>query len=94
MQRRRGDGITTEMLTNGPAKFCRAFAIGRKENGTDLLGSDIFISEGKPAARREIGASPRIGIRLATEYRWRYFLKENSFVSGKKLTAREGGTAR
>ena len=30
-------------LTNGPAKFCQAFGIARKENGIDLLGKEISI---------------------------------------------------
>ena len=70
-----------ENLTNGPAKFCQAFGIGRKNNGTDLLGDEIFIASGAAIPRCMIGSSTRIGIKNATEKRWRFFLKGNRFVS-------------
>ncbi len=81
MKRRRNGGHKAEDLTNGPAKFCQAFGIARKENGTDLLGNTIRIAAGEPVRPSLIVSATRIGIRLAADKRWRYYIKGNAFVS-------------
>lgn len=73
--------VTGEALTNGPARFCQAFGIGKKENGTDLLSKTIFITRGEKMPASSIAASPRIGINVAKQKRWRFFLKGNAWVS-------------
>ncbi len=77
----RGKNTDDYNLTNGPAKFCQAFAIGRRENGKYLLGNEIFLSAGEKVPLSMIGVSTRVGIRQGTEKRWRYFVKENPWVS-------------
>jgi DNA-3-methyladenine glycosylase len=81
MRRRRKGQWKPEELTNGPAKFCQAFGIGRKENGADLLGTTIRLARGEPVRRSQIVSTPRIGIRLAREKKWRYYIRGNAFVS-------------
>lgn len=78
----RKGGNGEKNLTNGPAKFCQAFGIGRKHNGTDLLGNHIFIVEGETIPAKMIGRSSRIGIRKGIEKQWRFFVKENGWVTG------------
>jgi DNA-3-methyladenine glycosylase len=68
-------------LTNGPAKFCQAYDITKKENGVDLIGGDIFIAEGGSLPYRSIGRSSRIGIRTGLEKKWRFFIKGNLWIS-------------
>jgi DNA-3-methyladenine glycosylase len=68
-------------LTNGPAKFCEAFNITRSENGLNLLDSEIIISEGKKISQQLIGRSSRIGINAGLEKKWRFFIKNNPWVS-------------
>lgn len=68
-------------LTNGPAKFCEAFGIARKENGTDLLSADIYIVHGERMPPSKMSTSSRIGIRNGTEKKWRFFVKGNEWVS-------------
>ena len=70
-------------LTNGPAKFCKAFAIQRKHNGTNLLGDEIFIAEGTYISKSKIVATTRIGIKNGMEKKWRFYIKENPCVSRK-----------
>lgn len=70
-----------EELTNGPAKFCQAFGIGREENGVDLLGDEIFVARGERIPAAKIGRSSRIGIKNGREKKWRFFVKGNKFVS-------------
>lgn len=68
-------------LTNGPGKLCRAFALDRSLNGADLCGDILFIAAGEEVAEQDIAVTPRIGIRAGREYPWRFFLKNNPFVS-------------
>ena len=75
------DEMDYRMLTNGPAKLCQAFGIERTENGTDLLGSVIFLSEGEKTPPSYIVSTTRIGITNGSEKKWRFYLKGNPFVS-------------
>ncbi len=80
MKTRRHTGAA-DNLTNGPAKLCEAFGISREENGTDLLGKDIFIAEGRTGLKFQIVRSRRIGIRKAIDKKWRFSIKGNPHVS-------------
>jgi DNA-3-methyladenine glycosylase len=73
--------ITGRFLTNGPAKLCQAFGIGREENGTDLLESEIYVTRGTPVRHSEVQRSKRIGIRNGRDKKWRFFLENNRWVS-------------
>jgi len=70
-------------LTNGPAKFCKAFGLARQENGLDLLGSEISITDGEPISPKLMKRSQRIGIQRGTEKKWRFFINGNPWVSRK-----------
>ncbi len=71
-------------LANGPAKLCAALAIGREENGTDLLGNEIYLTQGEPLhSSRSVVATTRIGIKEAVDKRWRFYIRGSSFVSRK-----------
>jgi len=62
-------------LTNGPAKLTQALKITKKHYGIDLTKySKLFITDGikKPA---KIFASPRVGIKEATEKLWNFKIK-------------------
>jgi DNA-3-methyladenine glycosylase len=73
-----GKTVPEKDLSNGPAKFCQAFGIGRSENGTDLCGNEIFIEDAPPVSRRLIRRSERIGISMGKEHLWRFFLDPNT----------------
>ena len=69
-------------LTSGPGRMCQAFALTREENGIDLIESDVlFIARGEPVEANLIGTSTRIGINVAQDFPWRYFIKGNEYVS-------------
>ena len=70
-------------LTNGPAKLCKAFGIERPENGTDLTGDKIFILDSPKLNKSEIIITTRIGINKSINLPWRYYIKNNPFVSKK-----------
>lgn len=70
-------------VTNGPAKFSRAFGLTTKHSGLDLCGDVVFIVDADPMSRSHIVATTRIGIRTATEKKWRFYIKDNPWVSRK-----------
>jgi len=70
-------------LTNGPAKFCQAFGIEREQNGTDLLGDEICLTDGVDIPPSKIVATTRIGIKNGKEKKWRFYIKGNPLVSKK-----------
>jgi DNA-3-methyladenine glycosylase len=75
-------------LTNGPAKFCQAFKIDKRFNGVSLLGDEIFISRPLMEEKFEVGRSERIGIKSGLDKKWRFFIKDNPFVSKVKIKLR------
>ena len=69
-------------LCNGPAKLCEALNITRKQNGTDLTGGAIWLEEDEDSNERwPIARSARVGIRNGVEHQWRYYVRDNPFVS-------------
>lgn len=85
MFRRRKKARTESDLLSGPAKLCEAFAIARKENGIDLITSDLlYVTRGKLETGEKIGVTTRVGINVGVDKEWRYFIKDNPFVSKGK----------
>ena len=72
-------------LADGPGKLCRALAITRAENGLDLLGPGLYVTDDAaslglmlPEEQRSVIATKRIGIDYAQEARdflWRFTYK-------------------
>ena len=71
--------------TNGPAKLCREMNITRELNETPMFADDseMFVSEGESSKESNIVQTTRIGIKLAVDYPWRFYLKGNKWVSKK-----------
>jgi len=83
LMKRRRDTSIVRNLCSGPAKFCEAFGITGKDNRVPL-GTDFTIYDAPEIASKDIGVSGRIGIRNGTELPWRFYIKENPFVSRKR----------
>ncbi len=71
----------TLSLTNGPAKITQAFSIDKKDNGADLCGDDIYLCESNFSNDFEIVTTTRIGIKKSVELPWRFYIKNNPYVS-------------
>jgi DNA-3-methyladenine glycosylase len=84
MKRFRGNVKSNFELTNGPGKLCIAFGIDKRLNGVDLLGDELFITNGERVKTSQIQTTTRIGIQVGVEKKWRFFIKGNSFVSRGK----------
>lgn len=75
-------------VTKGPGNVSKALGISTKHTGVDLLGNEMFIiDDGFKLKKGEIVASPRIGVDYAQEdalLPYRFYIRDNPFVSGKK----------
>lgn len=72
-------------LTNGPAKFCMAFKIGREDNAIDLCEDRIKIYSNSIRDNFTIAVTERIGIKEGAELPYRFFIKGNHYVTKHKL---------
>lgn len=74
-------------LTRGPGNVSKALGIVTKHSGLSLLANQIFIADdGVKLSKKEIAASPRIGVDYAGKdalLPYRFYVKGNPFVSGK-----------
>jgi DNA-3-methyladenine glycosylase len=73
--------VPDAQLTNGPAKLCQALLIDKKQNGHDLRVPPLQLLVEPPVAPEEIATTTRIGITRDTHRLWRFYLKNNTFVS-------------
>ena len=71
--------------TNGPGKLCREMDITRENNEINLTSStsDLWIEKGLSISVDNIITTTRIGIKQACDYKWRFYIKDNPFVSRK-----------
>ena len=70
-------------IANGPGKFSMAFGLDMRHNGLSLLENDVFILENGNIPKNKIVAATRIGISKSTDLKWRFYIKDNPFVSKK-----------
>lgn len=75
-------------LTNGPSKLCIALEINKKvHNFMDLVSSkELYIEEGDIINSSDIVETTRVGIDYAEEavdFPWRFYVKNNIYVSKK-----------
>lgn len=85
MRERRGT-MKDQNLTSGPGKICVAFGIDASFNGADLLKGKVYLEKYKAFTHSQISAGKRIGIDYAEEFaekEWRFWVKNNQFVSRK-----------
>ncbi|MDO8549187.1 MAG: DNA-3-methyladenine glycosylase [Ignavibacteria bacterium] len=68
-------------LTSGPGKVCEAFDITREHYGIDLTGDKIFILDRPKLKSNQIVISKRIGIKKSVELPWRFYIKDNLYIS-------------
>jgi DNA-3-methyladenine glycosylase len=70
------------LLCSGPARLTQALAIGRDDNGADLVKDPgLFLLAGSPVAPRTVARSTRVGVNVGVERRWRFFERGSAFVS-------------
>jgi DNA-3-methyladenine glycosylase len=67
-------------LARGPANLCQALAIGAAENGHDLTAPPLTLTTPDEAAG-DVRTGPRVGLRLAADRPWRFWLPHERSVS-------------
>lgn len=84
MRRRRGVSVL-ERLARGPGCLAQAFGLDLTRNGLDVTQPPLWVSDRPPErSAGRIGTSSRVGIRVATDRPWRFFVRESPFVSGPR----------
>ncbi len=87
MLRRVGKKNLDNTLTKGPGNLSKALGLFTFHSGNSLRSKELFIADdGFVFSKKEIAASPRIGVDYAGEdalLPYRFYIKGNPFVSGK-----------
>ena len=77
--------------TWGPGLLCRAMNIDRTLNGTDLLGTRLWLERPATPKRARIARAPRIGVDYSGDWAqrpWRFFDRDSPYVSTVSAAAR------
>jgi len=79
---KRPNGNPDRDLARGPARMCVALGIGRDHNGVELLakGSTVQLLPG-PGFDGEPSTGPRVGLREAADWNWRFWIPGDPTVS-------------
>jgi DNA-3-methyladenine glycosylase len=90
---RRGPRVVDRGLARGPACLTQALGIGREQNGADLVHSpDFTLDPPDPAvpavSRPPVSSGPRVGVSLAADVPWRFWLTGDPTVSPYKRSPR------
>ncbi|MET3963747.1 DNA-3-methyladenine glycosylase [Marmoricola sp. OAE513] len=65
----------------GPAKLCAALGLDRSLTGTDLIAGPVRLELGEPVDPHAIAVGPRVGLRLAADRPWRFWIDGDPTVS-------------
>ena len=79
----RGGKRSDRELCSGPARLCQALGINGRVDGTDLMAAVSpvrLVDDGAPAPT-DVGVTERVGIRQATDRRWRWYVAGDPNVS-------------
>lgn len=78
-------------LTNGPGKVCEALGIDRSHNGTSLTDGTMCVHlELERTSPITTGMTTRVGISVAQQRPWRWYVQGSDWVSRPKPGVRCG----
>jgi DNA-3-methyladenine glycosylase len=75
-------------LARGPARLCDALGIDRGCNGADLAEGSLTLTLPSAPPARPVRCGPRVGLRLAADVPWRFWLEGEPTVSAYKRSPR------
>ena len=83
-------------LARGPARLATCLGLGRDTNGVDLCdpASDVRLASLPGRRLTGVVAGPRVGITVATEHAWRFWLDGDPTVSAFKPGGRKRAPSR
>lgn len=85
-QERRGSSKQRD-LARGPGRLAQALGIDRTLNGTAVLGGGAVTLMPGPAPER-IESGPRVGVSVAADVPWRFWIADDPHVSAYKRSPR------
>jgi DNA-3-methyladenine glycosylase len=86
---RRGPRVRDAGLARGPGCLCQALGLTRDHNGVDLLGDGaVRLLPGDPVDPEQVRSGHRVGVRLAHDVPWRFWLDGDPTVSSYKRSPR------
>lgn len=68
-------------ITNGPAKLCQALGINKSMNGHNLRQEPLRLIPTEPIKKGNVVQTTRIGISKGQDVPWRFYIKDNEWVS-------------
>lgn len=81
MRERRPKARRPRDLCSGPAKLAQALALDGEFDGTDLVGGSVRVVDDGVAPPEHPRTGPRIGISVAVDEPWRWWVPDNPHVS-------------
>lgn len=75
------EGVPEDKRTDGPARLCYALQVDKSFNGHDLRQPPLQLHIQPPINATEIMQTTRIGITKDAHRLWRFYIRNNSFVS-------------
>jgi len=79
------DTSDRDRLARGPGCVAQALGLDRRHDGLDLSRGTVWVARGeRDCGGFRVATSPRIGIRVGLERRWRFFLEGHPCVSGPR----------
>lgn len=88
-RRRRGERVQDRSLARGPGCLGQALGLNREHNGADLVtGDSLSLRPGEPVDPGRIASGHRVGVRLAHDVPWRFWVEGDPSVSAYKRSPR------
>ncbi len=88
--RDRRRGAADRDLARGPGRLTEALEIDLSENRADLATGRVRLDLGAAPSPDEVLSGPRVGLRLAADYPWRFWLTGETTVSPYRPASRRG----
>jgi DNA-3-methyladenine glycosylase len=86
---RRGERTPDRSLARGPGSLGQAMGFNREHNGVNLCdGGAVRLSPGEAVEPSLIASGPRVGVRLAHDHPWRFWIAGEPSVSAYKRSPR------
>jgi DNA-3-methyladenine glycosylase len=91
-RRRRGSRVRDVALARGPGCLGQALGLDRRHNGVDLIEDpSLRLRPGPPVAASSVRSGHRVGVRLAHDVPWRFWVADDPTVSAYKRSPRAAG---
>lgn len=80
-RRRRGSRPSGRRLASGPGNFAQALGLTGADNGDEIAPGGRVALDGRSVRASEVVNGPRVGVRLAADIRWRFWIADEPTVS-------------